>query len=87
MVSKKGRGSLIHADGGFFVLGEVGHLLRMELNPAKYRIVNKVRLFAAKESWCPPVLSRGLLYVMQSAPDKSAGTLPRLLCYDLRGEP
>ncbi|MCH7924694.1 MAG: PQQ-like beta-propeller repeat protein [Planctomycetes bacterium] len=81
-----GRGSLIHADGGFFCLGEVGHLLRMELAPAKYRIVSKVRLFAAEETWCPPVLSRGLLYVMQNTRDKSAGTPPRLLCYDLRGE-
>ena len=58
----------------------------MELNPAKYRIADKVRLFAAEETWCPPVLSRGLLYVMQNAPDKSAGTPARLLCYDLRGE-
>jgi outer membrane protein assembly factor BamB len=86
VIPTTGRGSLMHVDGGFIVLGEVGHLLRMELNPAKYRIVNKVRLFAAEETWCPPALSRGLLYVMQNAPDQSAGTPPRLLCYDLRGE-
>jgi len=81
-----GRGSLMYADGGFLCLGEVGHLLRMDLTPASYRIVNRVRLFAAEESWCPPAFSRGLLYVMQNNRDKSAGTPPRLLCYDLRGE-
>ena len=31
-----------------------------------------------------PVLSRGLLYVVQNTRDTLRGTPPRLLCYDLR---
>ena len=40
---------------------------------------------AARESWALPVLSRGLLYVVQNTRDVFNGTNPRLLCYDLRG--
>jgi hypothetical protein len=32
------------------------------------------------------VLSRGLLYICQNTRDAVAGTPPRLLCYDLRGD-
>ena len=42
-------------------------------------------LFAARESWALPVLSRGLLYVVQNTRDIRTGAGPRLLCYDLRG--
>lgn len=38
----------------------------------------------ARESWTLPVLSRGLLYVVQNARGVFDGTDPRLLCYDLR---
>src|SRR6185295_14560508 len=31
------RGSLLWAEGGFYCLGELGHLLRVELNPQGYR--------------------------------------------------
>jgi len=31
-----------------------------------------------------PVLSRGLLYVVQNTREINRGTAPRLLCYDLR---
>ena len=46
--------------------------------------MSRARLFAARESWALPVLSRGLLYVMQNTRDVLQGTGPRLLCYDLR---
>jgi hypothetical protein len=41
-------------------------------------------LFAARESWGLPVLSRGLLYIAQNTRDISTGAGPKLLCYDLR---
>jgi len=79
------RGSLLAVDGQFLCLGEMGHLLWMDLTPKGYREVARARLFAARESWTLPVLSRGLLYVMQNTRDALQGTGPRLLCYDLRG--
>lgn len=78
------RGSLMSVDGQFLCLGELGHLLWLDLSPKGYRQVARAWLFAARESWALPVLSRGLLYVMQNTRDTLAGTPPRLLCYDLR---
>jgi outer membrane protein assembly factor BamB len=78
------RGSLLAVDGQFLCLGELGHLLWMDLTPKGYQEVSRARLFAARESWALPVLSRGLLYVMQNTRDVLQATGPRLLCYDLR---
>ena len=78
------RGSLLAADGQFLCLGEFGHLLWMHLTPEGYREVSRAWLVAARESWALPVLSRGLLYVVQNTRDLLRGVGPRLLCYDLR---
>lgn len=78
------RGSLLAADGHFLCLGELGHLLWMDLTPKGYTEVSRAWLFAARESWTLPVLSQGLLYVAQNARDLLRRTGPRLLCYDLR---
>jgi outer membrane protein assembly factor BamB len=78
------RGSLLAADGQFLCLGELGHLLWMDLTPKAYREVSRSWLFPARESWGLPVLSRGLLYVVQNTPDIFRETGPRLLCYDIR---
>jgi outer membrane protein assembly factor BamB len=78
------RGSLLAADGQFLCLGELGHLLWMDLTPKGYKQVSRAWLFAARESWAFPVLSRGLLYVVQNTRDMLRRTNPRLLCYDLR---
>jgi hypothetical protein len=78
------RGSLLAVDGQFLCLGELGHLLWMDLTPKGYTEISRARLFAARESWALPVLSRGLLYVTQNTQDVETGGRPRLLCYDLR---
>ena len=78
------RGSLLAADGQFLCLGELGHLLWMHLTPEGYREVSRTWLFGARESWALPVLSRGLLYVVQNTRDLLRGFRPRLLCYDVR---
>ena len=78
------RGSLLAVDGQFLCLGELGHLLWMDLTPKGYKEVSRTRLFVARESWALPVLSRGLLYVVQNTRDFVSGARPRLLCYDLR---
>jgi outer membrane protein assembly factor BamB len=78
------RGSLLAADGQFLCLGELGHLLWIDLTPKGYKEVTRSWLFGARESWTLPVLSRGLLYVVQNTRDLLTGTGPRLMCYDLR---
>ncbi len=78
------RASLLWADGNFLCLGEYGHLLWLDLTPQGHRELARVWLFAARETWSPPVLSRGLLYVNQNYRGMIRGESPRLLCYDLR---
>jgi outer membrane protein assembly factor BamB len=78
------RGSLLAVDGAFLCLGELGHLVWMDLTPKGYKEISRAWLFAARESWALPVLSRGLLYVVQNTRDVITGAGPRLLCYDLR---
>jgi outer membrane protein assembly factor BamB len=78
------RGSLLAIDGQFLCIGEFGHLMWMDLTPKGYKEVSRTWLFAARETWCPPVVSRGLLYVAQNTRDLMRGGGPRLLCYDLR---
>lgn len=79
------RGSLLAVDGQFLCLGEMGHLVWMDLSPKGYKEISHAWLFAARESWALPVLSRGLLYVVQNTRDVLNGAGPRLLCYDMRG--
>jgi outer membrane protein assembly factor BamB len=78
------RGSLLAADGQFLCLGEIGHLLWLALTPSGYKEVSRAWLFPARESWAVPILSRGLLYVVQNTRDLMRASGPRLLCYDLR---
>jgi outer membrane protein assembly factor BamB len=78
------RGSLLAVDGQFLCLGELGHLLWLDLSPKGYRQISRGWLFPARESWGLPVLSRGLLYVTQNTRDVLRENGPRLLCYDLR---
>ncbi len=78
------RGSLLAVDGNFLALGELGHLIWLDLTPDGYREISRGWLAAAQESWTLPVLSRGLLYVVQNTRDILTGASPRLRCYDLR---
>ena len=80
-----GRGSLLAVDGHFLAIGELGHLLWLDLTPDGYRELSRTWFAAASESWTLPVLSRGLLYVVQNSRDLLTGASPRLLCYDVRG--
>jgi len=75
---------LLLADGRCLCLGEYGDLLWLDLNPRGYHELARTRLFLAGDSWTPPVLSRGLLYICQNHRDALLATPPRLLCFDLR---
>ena len=70
-------------EGRCLCLGEYGHLLWLDLNPNGYKELSRTRLFAASDTWTPPALSRGLLYVCQNQPGENGEPL-RLMCYDLR---
>jgi outer membrane protein assembly factor BamB len=78
------RSSLLHVDGRALCLGEFGHLLWLDLSPDGYREQSRTWLFAATETWTPPVLSHGLLYVCQNTRGSLRNEPTRLLCYDLR---
>lgn len=80
------RGSLLKVDDRFLCLGERGHLLWLDLSPNSHHILARTWLFAAPQTWTPPAVSRGLLYVVQNERDPVNHTPPRLLCYDLRGQ-
>ena len=73
-----GRASLLRVDGKFLCLGVQGTLLWLDLSPKGAKILSKNQLFYSPETWAPPALSRGLLYVSEN------GTEPKLICFDLR---
>ena len=79
------RGNLLKVDGRYLALGEHGHLLWLDLSPAGAKVLDRTRLFFARETWAPPVISRGLLYVSQNTRSIVPPSGPRLLCFDLRG--
>lgn len=79
-----GRGSILFADGDLLILGEEGHLAWAKASASGYEEISRTRLFIASETWTPPVVSRGLLYVMQNNKDAVTGAPPALHCYDLR---
>jgi len=79
------RGTLLAVDGRYLCLGELGHLLWLDLSPKGYKELARTWLFPARESWALPVLSHGLLYVVQNTRELTRVNGPRLLCYDLRG--
>lgn len=79
------RGSFLQAGARTFSLGEDGSFAELRLSPEKPRILQKVRLFYARETWTPPVIHRGLLYIAQNTPGFD-GSPRRLICYDFRGQ-
>jgi outer membrane protein assembly factor BamB len=80
-----GRASLLAVDGGVLCLGEFGDLAWLDLTRRGAATKSRAKLFNAPETWTLPAVSRGLLYVRQNE-QGAAGTKPRLICYDLRGE-
>ena len=80
------RASLLQAGKRYFALGEDGIFVELELSPEGSRVVQRTRLFTAREAWTLPSLHRGLLYVVQNSPDVLLGKKPRMICYDLRGK-
>jgi len=80
-----GEGSLLFADGKLLCLGDNGHLLWLGASRSGAKVLARAWLFGANESWTPPVVVRGLLYVRQTKGERFGDAPPRLMCYDLRG--
>jgi outer membrane protein assembly factor BamB len=79
------RGSLLRVEGAYLCLGENGDLAWLELSPKGAAVKVKAKLFHAPETWSPPALSDGRLFICQNQPG-SGRTKPRLICYDLRAQ-
>ncbi len=80
-----GRANLLATADGVLCLGEFGELAWVELSAKGGKVISRTKLFDAPETWTPPALSHGLLYVQQNEPDRD-GRRPRLICYDLRAK-
>ncbi len=80
-----GEGSFLVVDDLLLALGDYGHLAVLDPGRKGARVRTWASLFHAPETWTPPVVSHGLLYVCQNRPGRSGEGQPRLLCYDLRG--
>ena len=77
-------GSLLKVDGKVLALSESGYLLWLDLSVDGASILSVKKLFTARQTWCSPVISHGLLYVVQNTVDHSNGDSPRLKCYNMR---
>ena len=77
------RGSFLRAGKRIFALGEDGSFAEVQLTPKNSVILQKTRLFYARETWTPPVIHRGLLYIAQNTKGFD-GSTKKLICYDLR---
>ena len=77
------RGSFLRLGERLISLGEDGSLLDLQLTSEKPTIKQKTRLFYARDTWTPPVIHRGLLYVTQNTKGFD-GSSRRLICYDFR---
>ena len=80
-----GRANMLATADGVLCLGEFGDLAWIEISPKGGKVIGRTKLFDAPETWTPPAVSHGLLYVQQNEPDRD-GRRPRLICYDLRAK-
>ena len=72
-----GKAHMIHVQNQFLCLSENGSLINFRLDRSGPEVIAKARLFYAPETWAPPVISNGRLFVNQNELNR------RLICYDL----
>jgi outer membrane protein assembly factor BamB len=78
------RGSFLKVDGSYLCVGELGHLMWYDLSPEGPTLLARCWPFFSRETWAPPVISRGLLYMTQNQRDPLTGKRASLICFDLR---
>jgi outer membrane protein assembly factor BamB len=70
-----GKGSLVHADGRFYLLGEDGVVGLIEANPSAYREISRFEIdHGGQPAWAHPVVSGGRLFIR---------TEDRVRCFDV----
>ena len=69
------RGSFLQSKDRTFSLGEDGSFVELKMTPKKIEIVQRTRLFFAKDSWTPPVLSLSLIHISEPR-DLSTSRMP-----------
>lgn len=79
-----GRGNFLETADGIFATGEFGQFMSIRLTPQGPEILSKMQPFHSPESFCPPTIHDGLLFLVQSTPEPDGSSEPRLLCFDLR---
>ncbi len=70
------KGSLLIADGKMVIFGGEGQLGLAEANPKSYHELAFVQPIGGKDTWSPPVLANGLLYLRGNE---------SIVCLDIRG--
>ena len=80
------RGSFLQVGDRTLSLGEDGSFAELQLTAKKAIINQKIRLFYARDTWTPPVIHRGLLYIVQNTKGFDGSPI-RLICYDFRQNP
>lgn len=85
LAGKFGRASLLSTPQWVLCLGEFGDLAWLRITRDGVKVEARTKLFDAPETWTPPALSAGLLYVQQNEPSRE-GVGARLICYDLRAK-
>lgn len=77
-----GRGWLLDIDGAVLALGEYGHLAWLELSPEGCKVTSSTWLFGAQETWSPPVVVDGRLYVAQHTRGMVDRSATRIHCFE-----
>jgi len=70
-----GKGSLIAADGKLILFGQRGQLGLAAVNPDAYQPLARFQALGGKDTWAPPALANGRLYVR---------SLDKLAAFDVR---
>ena len=73
--NKYGYGQVIAASGHLIILGDVGDLSLVEMNPEKFIEKANFKALSGGRTWSYPALSKGLLFIKNSH---------EMACYDLR---
>jgi len=81
-----GQGSILAVDDALLCLGDDGALLWVQASRDSIEVLDRTRLFHALETWTPPVVWNGKLYVCQNNRERFGDDPegPRLLCFELR---
>lgn len=70
-------GSILYADGLFYVLGEKGNLALAKLTPEKFEQISELTGKFGPRCWSMPVIANGKLFVRDEA---------KLICFDIKGK-